>query len=89
MRRRRVGTGLIHNFVELYNHGGFAVCSIHWALHDLAVSLRAQNRRELELLKKKRGKSHTLDSPLDQRTNSVVSCINSWISNWLVKCIFL
>ena len=25
-----MGGGFIHNVVELYNHGGLALCGIHW-----------------------------------------------------------
>jgi hypothetical protein len=35
----KIGGGLIHNVVDLYNHGGFAVRGIHWepALNGLEV----------------------------------------------------
>jgi hypothetical protein len=36
--------------MELYNHGGSVARGIHWALHELET----KNRKELELLRKKK-----------------------------------
>ena len=41
---------LIHSLMELYNHGGSVARGIHWALHELET----KNRKELELLRKKK-----------------------------------